>query len=350
MCLLYILTLYAEVIITVSYWENMNTDEQLLLTTNQSQPELERNRVLIRDEENRFQAEYKRRINEFNTHLSLIVKNELVDRSKLAGGNASWFFKIVFPDIPELTDVELVVPVSFRKWPHYNYDEIVEYIKARYPEITSPSFNVHSFRLQINVDGQHLEQEPTLQDPKNNSTELPKVATVELRYKPLREPVPSIEEILKAGAAGSAPVPVPVQVPVQVPVAGAAIPKHLLGVSDDNWDDGQWNEEWDGPAAPPPPPAPAPRLPNTSHPPPFRDPVSGLLMVYDPVAGFYHTGYAPPTPPPPILPNGGNQTGNYGGKKPKSKRGKKKSKSKSNTKKSKSKSKRNKRRSYKRVK
>lgn len=321
------------------------------LTTNQSQPELEfaRNRVLIRDEETRFQSEHKRRINEFNTHLTSLVTNDLVNRSKVANHNAAWFFMIVFPDIQELTGINLVVPLSIRKWPHYNYDEIVEYIKATYPEITSPSFNVHSFRLQINVDGRHLEQEPTLQDPKNNSTELPKVATVELRYKPLREPVPSIEEILKAGAAGSARVPVP----VQEPVAGSGIPKHLLDEDHNNWDYDQWNEEWEGPAvaaAVPAAPAPAPRLPNTSHPPPFRDPVSGLLMVYDPVAGFYHTGTAPPAPSPPILPNGGNQTGNYGGRKKQSKRGKKKSKSKSKTKKSKSKSKRNKRRSYKRVK
>ena len=308
----------------------------------------------------------------FNAHLSSIVNKDLVDRSNIAASNSSWFLKIVFPDIPELNGVKLVVPFSNKEWPHYVYDEIFSYIKAKYPEITSPSFNGDSYRLQIYVEGQDVE----VADQETKSTDLPNGATVELRYhRGLIGPVLGREEV------GAAPV-------------------HPLRDfhGHDDWDD-DWDDNWD-PAAPalaaPALAAPAAdamaahadaaaAAPADPFPPirhsasntmmtydhkqhrylePILNGVSGKWMIYDPANEWYSEPLAPWSggpgvpgtamqgPPPTIYPG-------QGGKKPQSKRGKKKQKSKSKskkskskkskTKKSKSKSKRNKRRSYKRV-
>jgi hypothetical protein len=118
----------------------------------------------------------------FNAQLSPIVNDDLVNRSKIAAGNSGMFFKIVFPDIPELNGVELVVPLSMKNWPHYVYADIFRCITAKYPEITSPSFQGQSYRLQIYIEGQDVE----VADPKNPTKDLPNGATVELRYRPLR--------------------------------------------------------------------------------------------------------------------------------------------------------------------
>ena len=304
-------------------------------------------------------------MNNFNEYLSSIVNPNLVDKSNMNAGRSPYRFKIIFPDIPELNGVELVVPFSNKdnEWPHCNYADIFRCINAQYPEITSPSFNGDSYRLQIYVE--NLE----LSDKETNSKDLTNGATVELRYQPSREPVPGREEFREAGADDA-----------------------------DNWNFDEWNEDWDDehpvagvpaaapvpaaagvPAAAPVPPAPADPFPPILHPrsrtfmtydhkshqyfEPILNGTSGKWMIYDPAVQRYSEPLAPwsggpPTPgtamqgpPPMVYPNSGQQTGpfKYGGKKPKSKRGKKKSKSKSKTKKSKSKSKRNKRRSYKRV-
>jgi hypothetical protein len=325
----------------------------------------------------------------FNAHLSSIVKDDLVNRSKIATGNtAGWFFNIVFPDIPELNGTELVVPLSNKEWPHYVYDEIFSCINAKYPEITSPSFQCQSYRLQIYIEGQDVE----VVDQETKSTYLPNGATVDLRYhRGLIGPVLGREEVGAAGAAG----------------AGLAAPVPLLRGfhGDDDWRNEDWDENWDWePAAPAlaapalaapaadamaahadaAAAAPADPFPPILHPAsrtmmtydhkqhryiePILNGVSGKWMIYDPANEWYSEPLAPwsggpPTPgtamqgpPPTIYPNTGEQTGpyKYGGKRPQSKRGKKKQKSKSKskkskTKKSKSKSKRNKRRSYKRV-
>ena len=334
----------------------------------------------------------KPEVGDFNAHLSSLVKPKLATKSEITASNTSWFFKIVFPDIPELNGVELVVPLSMKKWPHYTYDEIFRCINAQYPAITSPSFNGQSYRLQIYLEGQDVEGF----GPKEQTKDLPNGATVELRYRPLRETEHGREEVRGAGAGAAAD-------------AGASLPRWPLGDPGDNWRFGEWNESWDEePAAAPPlavpaapalaapalaapalaapalaapaAAAPADPFPPILHPAsnmmtrydpnlgqyrePRLDPVSGEWMTYDPVGGFYGIptlpwrGGQPPAgrvmeaPPPMIYPNnGGSQTPGpypYGGKKPQSKHGKKKSKSKSKTKKSKSKSKRNNRRSYKR--
>jgi hypothetical protein len=121
----------------------------------------------------------------FNAHLSSLVKNELVNKSNISAGNYSWFFKIIFPDILQLNGVELVVPLSMKKWPHYVYDEIFSCINAQYPEITSPSFNGDSYRLEIYLEGKYLSTNTLrLHDP---TKDLPNGATVGLRYWPLKE-------------------------------------------------------------------------------------------------------------------------------------------------------------------
>jgi hypothetical protein len=122
----------------------------------------------------------------FNAHLSSIVKDDLVNRSKIAAGNSGTFFKIVFPDIPELNGVELVVPLSTKNWPHYVHADIFRCITAKYPEITSPTFQDQSYRLQIYIEGNYLNtnRPHRLHDP---TKYLPTGATVGLRYWPLRE-------------------------------------------------------------------------------------------------------------------------------------------------------------------
>ena len=308
-------------------------------------------------------------MNIFNEYLSSLVKQKLVDTSEIVASNSAYFFKIVFPGIPELNGVELAVRFSNKEWPHYTYAEIFRCINAQYPAITSPTFLGQPLHLQINVEGQDVEG----LGPKEQTKDLPNGATVELRYhRSLRVPVPNIEGVYGAGAAADAGAG-----------AGAAARPNQLEEPEDNWRDGLWDEEWgdddlvdprDAMAAPAPP-APVDPFPPILHPrsrtmmtydhksgryvEPILDGVSGEWMVYDPKYGWYSrptppwSGWAmtPGTsmqgPPPMIYPGSG-------GKKPQSKRGKKKSKSKSKTKKSKtkkskSKSKRNKRRSYKRV-
>ena len=334
---------------------------------------------------------------EFNTFITSLVKNQLSE-SKIASSNFSWFFYIVFPDIPQLNGVKLLVPVSYKKWPQYTHNKIFRCINAKYPEITSPTFNGESYRLQINVEGQDVER----LGPKDQTKDLQNGATVELRYQPLREPVPSIEGVYEAGAAADAGAG-----------AGAAARLNQFADPGDNWRDGPlgegWDEGWgdddlvdprdamaahaadaraaadavaadaraaadaaaaDAAAAD----ARAAAVPVDPYPPilhpasltmmtydhksgryvePLRDPVAGGWMTWSPQDGRYwkptppwsgHAmtpGMATQGPPPIIYPNnGGSQTPGpypYGGKKPQSKRGKKKSKSKSKTKKSKTK-------------
>ena len=305
------------------------------------------NRAIV-DEEARSAAQYRQEMNEFNEHLTSIIIPELVDKSNIFNTNSSSLLNIVFPDIPQLNGVALVVPFlkDWKLWPHYKYDEIFSCIEKQYPHITSPKFQGKTYGVRIYVDGKDLRELGELQ-----RTEIPNKATVELRYRPY---APSREEVwaaaglplvsaydnlhnleqavssLAPSASGAAAAPPPAPA---VAAPAVAAPATIERVAMALWDTLpppiRSNEDWNGKK---------------------QRAIEAAAALLDGGDMREHQGPRAPKPQsPPILPNGGNQY-NYGGKKPKSKRGNKKSKSKkSKTKKSKSKSKRNKCRSYKRV-
>ena len=359
------------------------------------------NRAIV-DEEARSAAQYRQEMNEFNEHLTSIIIPELVDKSNIFNTNSSSLLNIVFPDIPQLNGVALVVPFlkDWKLWPHYKYDEIFSCIEKQYPHITSPKFQGKTYGVRIYVDGKDLRELGELQ-----RTEIPNKATVELRYRPY---APSREEVwaaaglplvsaydnlhnleqavssLAPSASGAAAAPPPAPAVAAPAVAAPAVaapavaaPATIERVAMALWDTLpppiRSNEDWNGKKQRAIEAAAAlldgkreavlERLAMAlwdTLPPPIRSnedwngkkqrAIEAAAALLDGGDMREHQGPRAPKPQsPPILPNGGNQY-NYGGKKPKSKRGNKKSKSKkSKTKKSKSKSKRNKCRSYKRV-
>jgi hypothetical protein len=181
-------------------------------------------------------------VGDFKAHLSSLVTSELVNKSEIAKSNTGSSFNIVFPDIPELNGVVLVVPFfpkDWKLWPHYTYDEIFRCINAQYPELTHPTFLGPPLHLQINVEGQDVEGFGS----KEQTKELPNKATVELRYQPLRESDHGREEVRGAGAAADAGAPA-----LAAPAADAAatLEKVAMALWDTLPPPSSHNEGWNG--------------------------------------------------------------------------------------------------------
>jgi hypothetical protein len=217
------------------------------------------------DEERKAWAQYRQEMNEFNEHLTSIIKPELVDKSNISNTNISSLLNIVFPDIPQLNGVALVVPFpkDWKLWPHYKYDEIFSCIEKQYPQITSPEFKGKTYGVRIYVDGKDV-REPGA----HQTTDIPNEATVELRYRPF---APSKEEVW--AAAG---LPVDSAYEKLHNLERAAVSSSAPSVAhaahnntEYNWRDDEWEESWDynpaasahaaspGPAPAAPGPAPA---------------------------------------------------------------------------------------------
>ena len=122
---------------------------------------------------------------EVNAHISSLVR-EAVHKSKIIASNSPWFFKIVFPDIPELTGVELVIPLSFYKWP--KIWQMRQLVEKTYPEL-SPSFKGYQVNYRMFYDGTDIIlRHRMLYDISrtNDFEDIPNATTLEIKYPPLR--------------------------------------------------------------------------------------------------------------------------------------------------------------------
>ena len=112
---------------------------------------------------------------QLNPYIASLVKKAVVAPKRLSG----WFFKVVFPDIPELKGVELVVPLSQDDWDNESKEKVKlrSHFTKNYPEIANPIFNGYSgsFGMKL-LDGKSA-----------SYAKIPNGATVEIRYEPLKQ-------------------------------------------------------------------------------------------------------------------------------------------------------------------
>lgn len=124
---------------------------------------------------------------EVNAHISSLVR-EAVHKSNIIASNSPWFFKIAFPDIPELTGVELVIPLSFYKWP--KIWQLRQLVEKTYPEL-SPSFKGYrASSYSMFYDGTEISRYRYMYDISRNDfvdiPDIPNATTLEIKYPPLR--------------------------------------------------------------------------------------------------------------------------------------------------------------------
>ena len=120
---------------------------------------------------------------QLNAYIASLVKKAVVEKSNIFAGNSAWFFKVIFPEIPELNGVKLVVPFPLNDWrgitkypPADHGVDLRSSFIEHYPEIARPIFNGYSGGFGIYFEGVK----------RYGGTEIPNGATVELRYSPLK--------------------------------------------------------------------------------------------------------------------------------------------------------------------